>query len=101
MHFPARHEIEYFRQLTAEKQVTRFHRGVPKREWVKARARNEVLDCTVYAYAALLIRNVNLTALHAQMSDTSPPPKRDEAEEARRTPSGGGWIQPKRNWIRR
>lgn len=45
---------EYFEQLTAEKQVTKYVRGFPIREWIKkAAARNEALDCEVYAYAAL------------------------------------------------
>ena len=42
------------KQLTAEKQVIRYVKGFPVREWVKkSSARNEALDCTVYAYAAL------------------------------------------------
>jgi phage terminase large subunit GpA-like protein len=46
--------LEYFEQLTAEKKFTRYHNGFPKQEWKKAAgARNEALDCRVYAYAAL------------------------------------------------
>lgn len=48
---------DYFAQLTAEKCVTRYVKGFPKREWLKTRPRNEALDCRVYAYAALLIIN--------------------------------------------
>lgn len=45
---------DYFEQVTAEKQVTKYLRGYPYREWQKkASARNEALDCEVYAYAAL------------------------------------------------
>ena len=45
---------EYFEQLTAERLVTRYTRGFPIREWTKKPgARNEALDCEVYAYAAL------------------------------------------------
>ena len=45
---------EYFEQLTAEKQALRYVKGFPVREWVKKQsARNEALDCLVYAYAAL------------------------------------------------
>jgi phage terminase large subunit GpA-like protein len=48
-------KVEYFEQLTAEKQALRYNRsGFPTREWVKKpSARNEALDCLVYAYAAL------------------------------------------------
>ena len=55
LHFHMKASVEYFEQLTAEKQVLRSNRnGFPQREWVKkANARNEALDCLVYAYAAL------------------------------------------------
>ena len=54
LHFNMNADEEYFKQLTAEKQVIRYVKGFPVREWVKkSSARNEVLDCTVYAYAAL------------------------------------------------
>ena len=53
-HFHAGLSNEYFEQLTAEKQITRYVKGFPIREWTKkSGARNEVLDCEVYAYAAL------------------------------------------------
>jgi phage terminase large subunit GpA-like protein len=47
MHFPRKPEIdeEYFKQLTAEKQITKFVRGFPSKVWMKTRARNEALDC--------------------------------------------------------
>lgn len=54
MHFPLQRDVVYFEQLTAERCVTRYVKGHPKREWVKdASRRNEALDCRVYAYAAL------------------------------------------------
>jgi len=54
IHFHAEAGEEYFAQLTAEKQVTRYVKGFPVREWVKkSGARNEALDCKVYAYAAM------------------------------------------------
>lgn len=54
VHFHADLPADYFEQLTAEKQVTRYVKGFPVREWVKkSGARNEALDCAVYAYAAL------------------------------------------------
>ncbi len=56
-HFPDGREEEYFKQLTAEKLLTRYVKGFPVREWHKTRPRNEALDCRVYAYAALKILN--------------------------------------------
>ena len=53
-HFHDGLSAEYFEQLTSEKLVTRYTRGFPVREWTKKPgARNEALDCEVYAYAAL------------------------------------------------
>lgn len=55
LHFPMDMSEEYFKQLTAEKQVMKYNRGgFPIREWVKKpNARNEALDTLVYAYAGL------------------------------------------------
>ena len=54
IHFHGESTVEFFAQLTAEKQITRYVKGFPVREWVKkSGARNEALDCLVYAYAAL------------------------------------------------
>ena len=53
-HWHAETTPEYFEQLTAEKQITRYVKGFPVREWVKKSGqRNEALDCEVYAYAAV------------------------------------------------
>jgi phage terminase large subunit GpA-like protein len=44
---------EVFEQLTAERLVTKYHKGRPRLEWMKpAGRRNEALDCAVYALAA-------------------------------------------------
>jgi len=54
VHFHAELTAEYFAQLTAEKQITKYVKGFPVREWVKKPgARNEALDTAVYAYAAM------------------------------------------------
>lgn len=62
-HFPHTHDSDYFEQLMSERQVPKLTRGRRQRsltgriskEWVVKRPgkRNEVLDCVVYAYAAL------------------------------------------------
>jgi phage terminase large subunit GpA-like protein len=59
-HFNRNHDEEYFKQLTAEKVITKYVRGFPTRQWVKARPRNDALDCRVYAMGALGILNINL-----------------------------------------
>lgn len=69
-HFPAERDDEYFRQLTAERQVTRYNKGFAHRTWVKTRTRNEALDVRVYGIAALAILNVNLDSVHARFYGT-------------------------------
>ncbi len=58
-HFPMSYDLEYFEQLTAERLIKKFVRGYPVRSWRKIRARNEILDITVYNFAALEILNPN------------------------------------------
>ncbi|MDJ0513068.1 MAG: phage terminase large subunit family protein [Methyloceanibacter sp.] len=54
-HFPRRYPEEFFKQLTAEKLVSRKNRkGFVVHEWAKSRDRNEALDCRIYASAAAL-----------------------------------------------
>jgi phage terminase large subunit GpA-like protein len=62
-HFRAERDDEYFRQLTAEKMVIKYHKGYAKRAWIKTRTRNEALDVRVYAIAAFSILNVNMDSL--------------------------------------
>jgi phage terminase large subunit GpA-like protein len=69
-HFPSTRDEQYFKQLTAEKVVTRYSKGFPVRRWEKpAGRRNEALDCRVYALAALHIINPNLEMLAARMAE--------------------------------
>ena len=92
-HFPEHYSEEFFSQLTAEKVVTKFHKGFPKKEWVKTRPRNEALDIRAYALAALYILSPVWDALK--------PKKREEVEDeppestARRAPQRvkrGGFV---------
>lgn len=54
MHFPDRYPRAYYEQLTAERMQTTRWRGRVKRTWILPPGkRNEVLDCRVYATAAL------------------------------------------------
>lgn len=52
--FPEEYQIGHFEQLTAEHAVTRRRGGFPQLVWeLPPGRRNEVLDCRVYALAAL------------------------------------------------
>ena len=53
VHLPQGLPDDELKQMTSERVVTRWVRGYPRREWVKdSGARNEALDCAVYALAA-------------------------------------------------
>lgn len=74
IHFPreAAFDDEYFAQLAAEKLITKVRGTRPFQEWVQIRARNETLDCLVYATAAMRLSRVNL--------DLPPPPPPDPSQ---------------------
>lgn len=54
---------EYFRQLTSEKLVKTTERFITTMRWEKTSARNEALDCAVYARAAVAVRRPNFRKL--------------------------------------
>ena len=95
IHFSDSLDDEYFRQLTAEKIVTRFHRGFKKRVFEKIRPRNEALDCMVYAIAAYAIIGVNVNAYAERMGREKMAPSKVETESTQqvspfmRKPSSG------------
>lgn len=54
MHYTTERDVSYFKQLTAERVVTKLVSGKKYRVWEQIPGRaNEALDCRVYAYAAL------------------------------------------------
>ncbi len=79
IHFNDTLDDEYFKQLTAEKIVTKFHRGYKKRVFQKMRPRNEALDCMVYAVAAYAIINVNVNTLADKIESEEAAPAVEEA----------------------
>jgi phage terminase large subunit GpA-like protein len=85
-HIPKGREEEWFYQLTSEKAVQTYHKGVPKREWRKIRQRNEGLDCRVYALAAVRFLNPRMAAIKRNL--TSPPVERPVRRGRRRYHGG-------------
>src|SRR5690606_21432988 len=64
-HFPAHYDDKYFEVFCAEKKKTIWRGGRSVRKYVKVSqsARNEALDCRVYATAARAIMRPNLKAI--------------------------------------
>ena len=83
IHFHDDLNDEYFRQLTAEKIVTKFSRGYKKRVFQKIRPRNEALDCFVYAVAAYAILNVDINSI-ADKRDNETPQQEVKADKPKR-----------------
>lgn len=100
-HFPTGRDDEYFKQLAAsEKIVTKYHKGFPRREFVKTRARNEALDCRVYSYAALSILSLRLNDIADRIANAPAEPEKPKQPQVQNSPifkprpSGGfvnGW----------
>jgi len=99
IHFPYTVDDEYFNQLTAEKKVVKFFRGVKRNEWKQIRERNEALDCLVYCWAALHILNPNWDRIEERMltetdqtkvvDDNKPAPQR---QGIKRFPRSTGFV---------
>ena len=81
IHFSENLSDEYFKQLTAEKIVTRFHKGFKRREFIKTRPRNEALDCFVYALAAYAIVGINVNSLADRLETQEPSEPQPEAKK--------------------
>jgi phage terminase large subunit GpA-like protein len=88
LHYPNRpaFDDEYFAQLAAEKLVTKVRGTRAYAEWVQTRARNEALDCLVYALAAARLCG-QPTAPQALAQQTAKPAP--AAPPARRS---GGYV---------
>ena len=74
IHFPRGLGDDFYRQLTSEKIVTRYVKGYPVKEWIlPSGARNEALDCFVYAYAAALhvgVHRANWTNIEQSLGNS-------------------------------
>ncbi len=77
-HFPNNYQMEHYKRLTAEKRVSMPGvRGFEREMWKKVYARNEQLDCRVYAMAAATLFGIDRMsdAEYDRMSGVLPPTK--------------------------
>lgn len=83
-HFPVGRDPDWYTQLTAETVLVKYSKGFPTRQWTKKPgARNEALDCRVYAYAALQSLNV----VWPRVKDAMPRPDMPTAVQAQPAPA--------------
>jgi len=84
LHFCSDLDEEYFKQLTAEKRVTKFVRGRKTLIWKQIRPRNEALDTLVYNFAAIYILNPNYDTIQERiLTNTSKAPEKDNKKPKR------------------
>ena len=101
-HFPLGLAAAYYEQLTAEKQVTRYSNGFPRRIWIKKEgARNEALDCEVYALAALqyFYTRVNRATLWKTLESKIAPIAPISATEPEPEKPAEKVVQPRRSTV--
>lgn len=85
VHFSRDLPDEFYRQLTAEQRLKQKTARGEQYVWVKRRARNEVLDCTVYAlFAAQLLDLHRYTAAMWDRLEAAVQPEPDLFTEAPR-----------------
>ena len=97
IHFPkgeAGFDEEYYKQLTAEKLVSRFKDGKRKLVWVQTRRRNEALDLAVYNLAAVELLNPNYDKLKRDLI----PHANEEVVESAPFERPSRTSRPRRNW---
>lgn len=90
-------DAELAAQLTAERLITKYTKGVPIQVWQQIRPRNEMLDCAVYGLAALRLARVDLQLLLMKVQ-TSPgqPPAPGQPDRPERAP----WIERRGGWLK-
>lgn len=103
IHLPTTLERAHVEQLVAETKMVTKSKGHPVVSWYLPNgARNEVLDCAVYAMAVFVgwsrgAKSVAVTLARRAESVPSPPQKPPQPATAE--PDGDAWI-PDRDWFR-
>ena len=94
-HIPDHFDEEFCYQLTAEKAVKRYSKGIPRIEYIKLRPRNEALDLAVLNLAAFAMLNVNTNAVQKRLQDQR---KQDPKQKTRTRKSWVSGVSHKRRF---
>ena len=100
-HFPTgkNYGDEHFKQLCAEQLIMRSNRrtGRTKQEWMQTRARNEALDCRIYARAAAWDRGLDrMQDKHFKAIEEQLVPGAAEAQKSNAEQQPGPGADPRR-----
>ena len=93
-HIPSHFDEEWCLQLTAEKAVRRYSKGIPRIEYIKIRPRNEALDLAVLNLAGFALMNVNTKRVQRRLEDVRKP-ESEKPQFPQRV------MKPKPSWTRR
>jgi len=92
LHFCSDLDEEYFKQLTAEKRVTKFVRGRKSLVWKQIRPRNEALDTLVYNFAAIYILNPNYDSIEKKILTKQTEPKENKQNKPQKGINRGNFA---------
>jgi phage terminase large subunit GpA-like protein len=87
-------------QLTSERLVLKWSKGIPQQVWQKIRPRNEALDMAVYAISALRLLNPKLAVMKAALEATPPPQPPPSTGQPPATPAAPRGPAPQRRVVR-
>ena len=81
-------------QLSSEKAVRLYSKGIPRIEYIKIRPRNEALDLAVLNLAGFALMNVNINRVQRRLEDVrKPEPEKPQFPQR--------VMKPKPSWTRR
>jgi phage terminase large subunit GpA-like protein len=69
VHFPDFLDEEFFLQLTSERLIKKYVKGIPRMEFKQLRPRNEALDLMVYNLAAFRSLNANMQIIQQKLAE--------------------------------
>ena len=90
IHFPDFLDEEFFLQLTSERLVKKYSKGIPRMEFKKMRPRNEALDLMTYNLGAFRSLNANMPLIQKKLGEM-----RKEKEPKQRPKRQRNWAT---NW---
>lgn len=91
---------EFAAQLTSERLVTKWHKGIPRQIWQLTRPRNDCLDCVVYGLAALRLVHPNLELLGQRILTPSAPKKPPAPPKEKPWLSSGRDSRRRKGWLK-
>lgn len=101
-HYPNRdvYDAEFFAQLTGEEKRAVVRQGRRTLAFMQSYANVEVLDCRVYALAAVKIAQDRFGLKLTEQAKPMRVARKKQAERKQSTPSGGGgWINTSEDWV--